>query len=84
MPARPDRTRGVSQTDVGLRSVAARLHRLRTDAGISQSELARWSGVHQASISAYELGLKTPTLPSLVKYGVVFRMSVSEILAGVI
>ena len=72
-----------SHTDA-ISAVAKRLHSLRIKADVSQHELAEWSGVAQHSISNYEAGNILPTLPSLIKLGRAYRMSVAEILDGVI
>ena len=37
----------------------------RSDAGLSQRELARRAGTSQATLSAYESGKKSPTLETL-------------------
>jgi predicted nucleotidyltransferase len=44
---------------------ASLLRRARTEAGLSQSELARAAGVAQSVISAYENGRREPSLPQL-------------------
>jgi uncharacterized protein len=41
------------------------LRRVRTDAGLSQAELAARAGVTQSVISAYESGHRQPALPTL-------------------
>jgi transcriptional regulator with XRE-family HTH domain len=45
-------------------SQVARLQVLREAAGLSQSELARKSGIPQQRISSYERGIRAPKLPS--------------------
>ncbi|HET6910978.1 MAG TPA: helix-turn-helix transcriptional regulator, partial [Mycobacteriales bacterium] len=43
------------------------LRTARERAGLSQSELARRSGVAQSVVSAYEAGKRQPALPTLSK-----------------
>jgi hypothetical protein len=43
------------------------VHRARTDARLSQTELAARAGVSQPVISAYESGRREPSLPMLTK-----------------
>lgn len=45
----------------------ARLRELREAAGLSQTDLAKRSGVPQATIGAYEVGRNAPTWGSVVK-----------------
>lgn len=40
---------------------ATRLRQLRTEAGLSQSELAKRSGIPQPNISGMENGIRAPT-----------------------
>lgn len=44
---------------------AAELRRARRTAGLSQRELARRAGTSQATLSAYEAGRKSPSVPTL-------------------
>jgi uncharacterized protein len=50
-----------------VESSAALLRAARESAGLSQSELARRSGVAQSVVSAYEGGKRQPALPTLSK-----------------
>jgi uncharacterized protein len=50
-----------------VESSAALLRTARESAGLSQSELARRSGVAQSVVSAYEAGKRQPALPTLSK-----------------
>lgn len=45
--------------------VAAKIRQLRREAGLTQAELARRAGTSQATISAYEVGTKVPSLSTL-------------------
>ena len=51
------------------RKLARKLRRVRVKAGLSQSEIARVLGVtDRALISQYETGKRQPSLPVLLKY----------------
>lgn len=50
-----------------MESSAALLRKAREDAGLSQSELARRSGLAQSVVSAYEAGKRQPALTTLSK-----------------
>jgi DNA-binding XRE family transcriptional regulator len=56
--------RGVAESKARL-NLAMEVYRMRTEAGISQTELARRLGISQPAISAIERGAKTPTVPTL-------------------
>lgn len=47
--------------------LAARLRSARTEAGLSQAQLAEAAGVTQAHVSQWESGRRTPHIDSLVK-----------------
>lgn len=52
-----------------LSPVAASLIWLaRYEAGLTQAELADRAGVEQSTISAYERGIREPTLPQLLRF----------------
>lgn len=57
-------TDGVVSTDG---SVGALLREARTNAGLSQVDLARRAGVTQSVVSAYESGRRQPSLPMLAR-----------------
>lgn len=48
-------------------SAGALLREARTNAGLSQVELARRAGVTQSVVSAYESGRRQPSLPTLTR-----------------
>jgi transcriptional regulator with XRE-family HTH domain len=51
------------------RKLARKLAQVRTDAGLSQSEIAKELGVKdRAIISQFESGKRQPSLPVLLKY----------------
>jgi len=45
--------------------VAAMIRRIRSDAGLSQAELARRAGTSQPALARYEAGTSLPALPTL-------------------
>jgi transcriptional regulator with XRE-family HTH domain len=65
-------------------TLGQRLLELRRDAEATQAELAEWLGTKQSHVSAWETGLREPYLPTLRRYALVFRMTLAEILEGVI
>ena len=44
-----------------------RLVEAREDAGLSQDDVVRASGVRQSTVSAYENGVMVPTTPNIIK-----------------
>ena len=51
------------------RKLARKLRQVRTNAGLSQTEIARKVGVkNRSSIAGYETGEREPPLPVLLKY----------------
>jgi transcriptional regulator with XRE-family HTH domain len=62
-----------------LNEIAVKITNLREDAGWSQSELAKRSGVTSSAISMIENGLRSPSLIVIRKISEAFKMSVSEI-----
>lgn len=55
-------------------NLSARLKKLRTERGLKQREVARYIGVKESAISAYETNLRKPTYANLIRlakyYGV--------------
>ncbi|MEL6279738.1 MAG: helix-turn-helix transcriptional regulator [Pseudomonadota bacterium] len=49
------------------RLLGANLKRLRTEAGLSQEELALATGVHRTYVSGVERGLRNPTVTIVAK-----------------
>jgi transcriptional regulator with XRE-family HTH domain len=52
---------------VGEGSAAALLRRVRTAAGLTQTQLARLAGTTQSVVAAYETGAREPTVPTLAR-----------------
>ena len=64
------------------RQVGARIRQLRTDLGLTQSDLAgRY--YDRKYVSAVELGRITPSLPALLQFSRALKVSVSRLLQGV-
>jgi transcriptional regulator with XRE-family HTH domain len=58
------------------RKLARKLRQVRTMAGLSQSEIAKELGVKdRALISQYETGKRQPSLPVLLKYARLVRVT---------
>jgi putative transcriptional regulator len=59
------------------RKLARKLRQVRTRAGLSQSEIAKELGVNdRALISQYETGKRQPSLPVLLKYARLAKVTV--------
>ena len=56
-----------------------KLRELRTDAGLSQGELAEQLGVSRQTINVIENGRYDPSLPLALKIGKLFRVPVEKI-----
>ena len=63
------------------RKLARKLRRVRVKAGLSQSEIAREVGVtDRALISQYETGKRQPSLPALLKYARLAKVTVDVLI----
>ena len=62
--------------------VGETIYRLRTEAGLSQSDLAEALGVSRQSVSKWETGASVPDLDKLVKLGALFHVSLDELVRG--
>lgn len=56
-----------------------RLKQARVKCGFTQTQAGGASGVHQTNISEFEQGLKTPTLATLIRLAVAYRVSLSDL-----
>lgn len=54
--------------------------RQRKKSNLSQEKLAELAGVHRTYISQIERGLKSPTIPILMKIGAACGISISELI----
>lgn len=58
------------------------IYRLRTEAGLSQSDLAEALGVSRQSISKWETGASVPDLDKLIKLRELFHVSLDTLVQG--
>lgn len=58
-----------------------RIKELRVEKNLSQSELAKLTGLDQSTITRYELGERTPNMFGLIALAEVFEVSI-DYLAG--
>lgn len=56
------------------------IHRLRTQKGISQQQLAEALGVHQTHVSAIERGTKNPSLPFAREIATYFEVTLDDLI----
>jgi len=68
--------------DKAGKNIALNLVGVRRAKGISQSQLARLSGLTRASIALMESGSSNPSLESLVKLSLCLRISIDELIAS--
>lgn len=57
-----------------------RLKELRTAKGLSQSDVSKKIGVAKGTISTYERNVKNPSMEIIIKFAVLFNVSVDYIL----
>lgn len=57
----------------------SRLVRLRAEAGMTQSDLAKASGISKPQIGRYETGVSTPRITALVKLAKALSVDISEL-----
>ena len=60
--------------------LASNVKRLRTDAGMTQAELAKLIGVTRASVTQWETGWSQPRMGALEKLAKTFGVSISELI----
>lgn len=77
------RTTGSGHLATPQTRLAQRLRHLRETTGLSRGQLADQLGSAETRIVDWEIGVNTPTLPTLARYARVFGMTVSELLDGV-
>jgi len=61
--------------------LGARLRKLRLEAGLTQAELARRTGIHRPNIARVEAGRHTPSLETLAKFSSAIGVPTSRILS---
>ena len=65
-----------------VRGLDAVLKAAREKAGLSQLEACAASGVHQANLSQFENGARTPTLSTLYRLAEAYGVNVCALLPG--
>ena len=60
--------------------LGARLRALRLEAGLTQAELARRTGIHRPNIARVEAGRHTPSLETLARLAQAIGVSTSHVL----
>ncbi|MDD3251257.1 MAG: helix-turn-helix transcriptional regulator [Lachnospiraceae bacterium] len=63
-----------------IHNLGTRIQQLRTARNLSQPQLAKMLEVTSASVSAYELGERTPSLKVLMKLANLFHVSTDYLL----
>lgn len=61
-------------------SIGKRIKKLRTEAGLTQSELAKRLGISTSTVGMYEHGRRNPDSFMLIKLGKQFSVSVDHLL----
>jgi transcriptional regulator with XRE-family HTH domain len=62
---------------------AANVRRLRTDAGLSQEELAARSGIHPTEISRLERAVREPRLGTMVRLARGLDVGLERLVTGI-
>ena len=60
--------------------IAEKIKKLRTDAGLSQEELARLIGISRPTLSQIELGERELKSQEISRFAEIFEMPVSELM----
>lgn len=81
--ARPPRTCGTGNKSTSLTPLAQRLRDLRQTNHLSITEVARLLTTGENRVTDWEIGINTPTLPTLRRYAAVFGLTVAQLLDGV-
>lgn len=74
-------TNGASMPIDGAR-LGARLRALRLEAGLTQAELARRTGIHRPNIARVEAGRHTPSLETLTRLATAIGVPATRVLAA--
>ncbi|MBX3248300.1 MAG: helix-turn-helix transcriptional regulator [Myxococcales bacterium] len=62
--------------------LGARLRALRLEAGLTQAELARRTGIHRPNIARVEAGRHTPSLETLTRLATAIGVPATRVLAA--
>ena len=60
--------------------LSEKLKALRLKRGLSQAQVAELLGITPAAVSSYECDVRTPTLPLLVRFASLYRVSTDYLL----
>lgn len=75
-------TNGESDIAIDGERLGARLRQLRLDAGLTQAELARRTGIHRPNIARVEAGRHTPSLETLARIANAIGVSTTHVLVS--
>ena len=73
-------TNGQGDIAIDGERLGARLRKLRLDAGLTQAELARRTGIHRPNIARVEAGRHTPSLETLARIANAIGVSTTHVL----
>jgi len=74
-------TNGASALPIDGARLGARLRELRLEAGLTQAELARRTGIHRPNIARVEAGRHTPSLETLARLASAIGVSTTRVLS---
>ena len=77
----PTETLGGSQIPLDGERLGKRLRQLRLEAGLTQAELARRTGIHRPNIARVEAGRHTPSLETLSRLATAIGVPATRVLA---
>jgi DNA-binding XRE family transcriptional regulator len=77
----PTETLGGSQIPLDGARLGARLKELRLEAGLTQAELARRTGIHRPNIARVEAGRHTPSLETLSRLATAIGVPATRVLS---
>jgi DNA-binding XRE family transcriptional regulator len=75
-------TNGSSALPIDGARLGARLRELRVEAGLTQAELARRTGIHRPNIARVEAGRHTPSLETLARLASAIGVPTTRVLTG--
>jgi DNA-binding XRE family transcriptional regulator len=76
------RARSEAAADRGRRTFAERLKRFRSEAGLTQGELAERAGIHRVTVARYESGRRHPGYETLETLAEALALPVGRLLSG--
>jgi len=78
----PGMTNGGEDIAIDGEKLGARLRELRLEAGLTQAELARRTGIHRPNIARVEAGRHTPSLETLARLANAIGVSTTHVLVS--